>query len=162
MFYGDIIFEKRIIMSLIESKAQICVSVDRQWRPLWESRMSDPLDDAETLKMRDGNRIVEIGQKPNFYSDIEGQFRGLLKIRFEGVARLQQSWRELQAMQVYAGESVTKIYMTSFIQYMVDSGVDVRADLIDGGWLEIDTVQDVSVFDFMYRKGFLTQFINLI
>ncbi|MBJ7514603.1 MAG: phosphocholine cytidylyltransferase family protein, partial [Acidimicrobiia bacterium] len=46
--YGDILYETRIIESLLKSTSQIAITVDRGWRSLWEARMTDPLSDAET------------------------------------------------------------------------------------------------------------------
>ena len=41
--------------------------------------MENPLDDAETLKIKNGN-IIEIGKKAYSYDEIEGQYIGLFKI----------------------------------------------------------------------------------
>ena len=64
--YGDIIFEKNVLESLINSPNDISVIVDKQWKRLWEKRFQDPLSDAESLIIEDGC-IVEIGQKVNSY-----------------------------------------------------------------------------------------------
>ena len=78
--YSDIIYNKTILHKLIESKNNFSVVVDKDWRQLWNLRMQNPLDDAETLKIKNNN-IIEIGQIPNDYNDIEGQYIGLIKIK---------------------------------------------------------------------------------
>ena len=43
--------------------------VDRKWKELWLKRMFNPLDDAETLKIKNG-KIIELGKKPKNYMEI--------------------------------------------------------------------------------------------
>jgi hypothetical protein len=43
--------------------------------------------------------------------------------------------------------------MTSFIQYLIDSGWDIRAAFIDSGWLEVDTVEDLQCYERMNTAG---------
>lgn len=85
--YGDIVYSKEILMSLIMSKAPYAITVDLLWRELWEMRMSDPLMDAESLKMNDKGYIVELGKQPESFDDIQGQYMGLIKIAFPFVKK---------------------------------------------------------------------------
>ena len=39
------------------------------------------------------------------------------------------------------------MYMTSFIQNIIDSGWDVRASLTNRGWLEVDSVEDLEAYE---------------
>ena len=77
--YADIIYKKEILEKLITSDVNFGVVVDKGWKNLWLTRMENPLEDAETLKITNGN-ILEIGRKPNSYDDIEAQYIGLIKI----------------------------------------------------------------------------------
>ena len=71
--YGDIIFEKNVLESLIDSPDDISVIIDKQWKELWRKRFQDPLSDAESLVIEDG-RIVEIGQKVNLeFTSLPGE-----------------------------------------------------------------------------------------
>ena len=45
--------------------------------------MKNPLDDAETFKLDKNGFIKELGKKANDYSEIEGQYIGLFKIKSE-------------------------------------------------------------------------------
>ena len=40
---------------------------------------------------------------------------------------------------LYDGQSFNNMYMTSFLQYLIDCGTDIRAAFIHNGWLEVDT-----------------------
>ena len=69
--YGDIIFEKKVLDKLIQSKADFSVVVDKNWKRYWEMRFDNPLDDAESLKidtdgdsLSDKNEIILFGSNP--------------------------------------------------------------------------------------------------
>jgi len=145
--YGDIVYETRILKALLACTAPVCLTVDSSWQQYWAMRMDDPLTDAETLKLVDGDRIVELGKKPNSYDDIQGQYMGLIKIRADHVQKLADVWHRLDTSATYDGKDFDNMYMTSFIQTLIDKGWDVRAARIDNGWLEIDEPGDLELAD---------------
>ena len=49
--YGDIIYSKDILEKLLASRADIAVVIDTEWKSYWQSRSSNPLADAESLKL---------------------------------------------------------------------------------------------------------------
>ena len=159
--YSDIIYEPRVLQSLLETDAPIALSVDREWRTLWEARMEDPLTDAETLKLTDTNRITELGKKPQSYEDIQGQYMGIIKIRKDMIKRIIDAWHNLNKKQQTEGSDVANMYMTSFIQLLIDGGVEVKAAFTDGGWIEIDTASDLEIFNDLHLKDTLKNFIKL-
>lgn len=159
--YGDIVYEPRVVQSLIDVDAPIAISVDRQWQKLWESRMDDPLSDAETLKLADGDHIVELGKKPLSLDDIQGQYMGLIKVRGDSVQAFRDAWHRLDRKGVYDGKDFDNMFMTSFIQNLIDTGHDVRAAFTDNGWIEVDTVEDLAHYESMHREGTLQKFVRL-
>jgi choline kinase len=44
----------------------------------------------------------------------------------------------------YDGQEFSNMYMTSFIQYLIDTGWDTRAAFIDNGWAEVDSPEDLD------------------
>jgi choline kinase len=150
--YGDIIFEPRVLEALLACNAPIALTVDRQWQRYWSLRMENPLSDAETLK-RDGDRILEVGKKPKGYEEIQGQYMGLIKVRADHAPKLPAVWRALDRNGRYDGKDFDNMFMTSFLQHLIDSGWDVRAALVDNGWLEVDTVEDLAYYQAMLQAG---------
>ena len=144
--YSDIIYKKEILEELINSKDDFSVVVDKKWRELWSLRMENPLDDAETLKVKNGN-IVELGKKPNSYDEIEGQYIGLIKISKDTINRVIEFYDNLDRDKIYDGTDFDNIYMTSFIQMIIDDLLDVKPMFIEGGWLEIDSVDDLNRYE---------------
>ena len=61
----------------------------------------------------------------------------------------------------YDGKDFDNMYMTSFVQYLVDSGWDVRAIPVDGGWLEIDSVDDLETYEKWAQDGALGDHITI-
>lgn len=159
--YGDIVYEPKVLRSLMATDAPIVVSVDREWQRLWESRMEDPLSDAETLKLQDGNRVIELGKKPRSLAEIQGQYMGLIKVRGDAIEAFRRAWHELDRNGLYDGKDFDNMYMTSFIQHLIDAGHEVRAAFTDNGWIEVDTVEDLKHYERLHRTGELDRFVKL-
>lgn len=142
--YADIVYDEKILQKLIDSKDDFSVVVDKKWRELWSQRMDNPLEDAETLKVIDG-KIIELGKKPNCYDEIEGQYIGLIKISKNVIHQVINYYEDLDKNSFYDGKDFNNMYMTSFIQMMIDNLLDVKPIFIDGGWVEVDCVDDLKV-----------------
>ncbi|ABM61551.1 NTP transferase domain-containing protein [Halorhodospira halophila] len=151
--YGDIVYEPRVLAALQAVDAPIGLAVDREWRRYWAARMDDPLADAETLKLTDGDRVVELGKKPEGYADIQGQYTGLIKVRADHVRRLPEVWRAMDRHATYDGKDYDNMYMTSFIQHLIDMGWEARAAFIDNGWAEVDCEADLAAATGFWSAG---------
>lgn len=151
--YGDIVYEQRVLAALQAVDAPIALAVDREWRSYWAARMADPLSDAESLKLSDSDRVVELGKKPQSYDEIQGQYIGLIKIRADYVARLPQLWRSMDRDAIYDGKDYDNMFMTSFIQHLIHIGWEARAAFIDNGWAEVDCEYDLNVATEFWRAG---------
>lgn len=142
--YSDIIYSARIVKKLMEFEGEVGVIIDKEWRTLWERRFSDPLSDAETLKIREG-KIREIGKKPRDFSEIEGQYIGLMKFSSAFLPRLIEHYEHLDPRALYEGKALKEMYMTTLLQSVIERFDNVKPVMIQGGWGEIDSVSDLSV-----------------
>lgn len=143
--YSDIVYTRGVVARLLQSTADFAVVVDRDWRRLWQERMDDPLDDAETLRLDARGRIIELGKKARSYADIEGQYIGLLKVSAAAWRELRVFYDNLDRNAEYDGKSFENMYMTSFVQAVIDRLMPVAAVPIHGGWLEIDVPSDLAI-----------------
>lgn len=159
--YADIVYEPRVLRSVLDCRAPLCVAVDREWRAFWQLRMDDPLSDAETLRLDDGDRITELGRKPDGYDDIQGQYMGLMKLRGDHIDQFCDTWHLMDRKARYDGKDFDNMYLTSYLQHLIDGGWDVRAAFTDNGWLEVDTVEDLARYESMQQDGTLRPFIRL-
>ncbi len=160
--YSDIVYEPRILSALLSSPHDCAVTVDRNWRALWEWRFVDPLSDAESLRLDEHGRIVEIGQPATDMDAIEAQYMGLLRFKGEGITRLRDAYAQLGAVQRpwMARRPVEKAYMTDLLTEMVLMGTALHAVPVEGGWLEIDTVEDYERIAAAIANGSILRFFD--
>lgn len=158
--YGDIVYEPSVLNGLLACEAPVCLAADRQWRRYWESRMENPLDDAETFQMTGSCRVKELGKKPTGYHEIQAQYMGLIKVNASRALDFARAYNRMDQNLTYDGKSFKNMYMTSFLQHLIDSGWDIQAVLVDNGWLEVDTVGDLELYDHLQQKGELEKFYN--
>jgi L-glutamine-phosphate cytidylyltransferase len=160
--YSDIVYEPRVLRALLDSRADISVVVDSRWRALWERRFVEPLSDAETLQLDDMGDIVEIGQKPQSFDQIEAQYIGLMRFRGNGVAALRNGYASMREADRPWKKTrpVEGAYMTDLLSELILSGHRVHAVPIDAGWLEVDTVRDYELYASMFADGSITDFFD--
>jgi len=106
--------------------------------------MDNPLDDAETMKIDKDENIVELGKKPQGYYDIEAQYIGLIKVSSKALPLIRDFYHSLDKKADYDGKDFDNMYMTSFLQMIIDKLMPIQAVRINGGWLEIDSVSDLK------------------
>jgi choline kinase/gamma-glutamyl-gamma-aminobutyrate hydrolase PuuD len=142
--YSDIVYIPSIVDALLACKGDICVVVDRDWRAQWESRMEDPLSDAETLKIGSDGNIIELGKKPKSYDEIEGQYIGLMKFSPRGLKLLMDHYDLFDKNGTFDGKDFDNMYMTSLIQSLINADICVTPVFINGGWTEVDCPTDLD------------------
>ena len=144
--YSDIIYTPNVLKKLMRNDDDIAVVVDKDWEKLWRLRMDDPLLDAETMKIDDKGRVVELGKKAKKLSEIEAQYIGLIKISRDMIPRICKYYKALDKEETYDGQSFNNMYMTSLIQKFIDYLAPVYAVEIHGGWLEVDSISDLKKY----------------
>ena len=144
--YADIIYRENIIKKLQEDKSDFSVIVDKNWKELWKLRMENPLLDAETMKIDSDGYIYELGQKPQSFDEIQGQYIGLVKISKEFLPEVTKYYKSLDKSAIYDGKTFDNMFMTTFIQSLIDNVKKPKAVFIEGGWVEIDSCQDIEAY----------------
>jgi len=164
--YGDIIFEPSVIQSLMDSRHDISVIVDKNWKDLWNVRFKNPLDDAESLVLDKNELILELGQKVESIDDIQGQFIGLMKFQNNGIIDIINFYKK---MKIMANSSINplnpnlpfeKSFMTDFLQGLIRNNHKLNAIMIKNGWLEIDSLKDYNLYKKMYDDKSLNKLIS--
>lgn len=143
--YGDIIYKSVILESLLNSKdTDISLISDKNWENLWRIRMENIYSDVESFKTKD-NKVFELGKKTNNKKDIEGQYIGLFKVHSHKVIEFFSIYEKLQ--NKLPEKEWKNMYMTSYIQHLIDIGWNVKPVWIEGGWLEIDSINDLNSYE---------------
>ena len=142
--YGDIVYSGEILRKLIKSNADISVTIDKDWEKYWGARNENPLDDAETLKLSEDGKILEIGNKPESIDEIDGQYMGLMKLSSIGIEQIKNVFRKALVTGELVGNPLENSYMTDLLQATINAGYSVQSVPISGGWVEVDTVSDLE------------------
>ena len=158
--YGDIVYERKVLEATFAQESDIVLAADREWKRLWSLRMDEPLDDAETFKMAQG-RVIELGKKPKNYDEVQAQYMGLIRIAGSKVEDFINFYHVLDKSANYDGKNFDNMYMTSLIQNLIDAGWNVCPALVDNGWIEIDSASELEVYEALYQKGKLDEYVRL-
>jgi choline kinase len=161
MAYGDIVYEACVLETLLHTKGEIVVTADRKWQALWSARMEDYASDVETFRLHHDGSVTELGRRPQSLDEVEAQYIGLVKFPAACHARLMAFYDSLDRNAVFDGQPFPKMYMTSFIQQLIDAGWNVQPALIDGGWLEVDTLEDLHNYETLTEEGKLDSLCRL-
>ncbi len=145
--YGDIVFGPAIVEALAREPASLAVAVNTRWRELWQQRMRDPLADAESLRLDGRGYVVEIGRRPRGYEDVQAQYMGLVRIGREATPRLRAFYRSLDRDRLYEGRDFHNMFMTAFLQEVIDRLMPIKAVPVDGGWVEVDSLSDLAAYE---------------
>ena len=165
--YGDIIFEKKVLDKLIQSKADFSVIVDKNWKRYWEIRFDNPLNDVESLKIDTDDNITSIGQKTQKINEIEGQYIGLMKFQNAGLEKIKKFYEKTKSQSTNNSNPLNPLvsfqqsFMTDFLQGLINDGCKLKAVEIENGWLELDTINDHNKYTELYSKNKLSEFIDL-
>jgi phosphoenolpyruvate phosphomutase len=154
--YSDIIFDSEIVAKLIECEAEIAITVDVNWLQRYDGRDLHPISEAELVKIENG-QVVKIGKEVVRPDEAHGEFIGLAKFTRSGAKAMRTAYHriaeERPAAPFQHAASLDKAYVTDMIQELVDNGSLVQSIDIKGGWMEIDTPQDLE----RAQRQFLTQ-----
>lgn len=138
--YGDIVYRADIVAKLMASDAAIAISYDELWLDLWRQRFIDPLSDAECFIQHDG-WLQKIGGRAAAANDILGQYMGLLKITPQG-------WQQIcGCIKTLPPGQDKQIDMTTLLSLLLSNGVRIAAVPVKGGWVEVDTASDISLYE---------------
>jgi choline kinase len=145
--YGDIVYEGAVVQKLVESEADIALGCDTAWRRRYVGRTQHPETDAEKLRA-DGKRVVEISRTiPSEQAD--GEFIGVMKLSRAGAAEFLNAFDEAKTRygggQFREGRSFQKAYLLDLLAEMLERGTTMQREDTLGGYMEIDTLQDLSM-----------------
>lgn len=164
--YADILYENRVLHTLLRASSyDIAVIVDTLWKEYYQERFEEPFEDAESLIYDTDGRILEIGESHPTPSDVQAQYIGLIKLSSNGSKMVQQMYQRAKVRYWnkpwQRGRIFQKVYMTDFLQALIDDGIPVYAVPVQHGWLEFDTVTDYEKVLEWFAQGTLDRFCLL-
>ena len=145
--YSDILYKPEIIKKLVKSPHDITIVLDSKWKTRYKDRSQHPMDDAEKVIYKD-NKIIRISRKiSNKRADSE--FTGLAKFSTKGaqkfIAHYHKAEQKYKDKPFQGSSKFRKAYLIDMFQEMLEEGENIFQITIDGGYYEIDTVEDLRL-----------------
>jgi choline kinase len=153
--YADIVYRGSAVKALVASPLDKVLVCDTDWRRRYVDRSQHPESDGEKMRA-EGSRVVELSRRiPS--EQASGEFIGVAKFTREGARELVgafdaadrrwsgKTWRE--------GRTFERAYLIDLLQEMIEGDsvfhkVDTR-----GGYMEIDTREDLACADKWWRES---------
>lgn len=145
--YADIVYPADTVSKLIKKKGDILITYDSDWLKLWRRRFNNPLSDAETFRIGAGGILLEIGNRAESIDEIRGQYMGLLKFTPCG-------WKSVEKyLSGLTSKELDFLDMTSLLRGLLKSGVLIKTVPIKGKWFEVDSENDLKLYNSLIRKS---------
>jgi choline kinase len=145
--YSDIVFRPEVVRSVLETEGDYALVIDRRWHEAYVGRQQHPVEEGEVARVVDG-RVTLLGKKTVPPDQAAGEFIGLA--RFSARAAEAMRARYHARKNEYSGKPYERAprfevaYLTDLLNDLIESGEIMRPAFIDGGWREIDTVEDLE------------------
>ena len=145
--YADILYGGDIVAKLISRPEDIVLVVDVGWSHRYRGRDQHPVSEAELVRVENG-RVAAIGKGVVEPGEAHGEFIGLARFSSSGAEAMKAAYNEVLNERPGApfqrASSLKTAYLNDMLQELVDRGHMVTTVDIDGGWIEIDTPQDLE------------------
>lgn len=145
--YGDIVYHPSVLSHLLDTPGPCTLVIDEAWKKTYEGRTDHPEDQAELCRVSNFGLVTEVGKHVG-PSDAFGEFIGLARFSGAFTARMWATYLTAQANgmdQPYGkAPSLRKAYLTDLLNIAIENGEPVGVLATEGGWREIDTVQDLE------------------
>ncbi|MBI4053509.1 MAG: phosphocholine cytidylyltransferase family protein [Candidatus Diapherotrites archaeon] len=164
--YADVLFEPKVLKKVLDSNADIGVTVDLAWKDYWTARLGSFELDTESLGFDDSGAITGLGTDSPPIEEIDGRYVGLLKFSKKGVEQARKVYHAgrkgfLGKPWGPSGKVFQKAYMTDLLNKCIEAGNRVEAIRIERGWLEFDTNGDYEKMMQLEKAGGLKRFFDL-
>jgi choline kinase len=152
--YGDIVYEGAVVQKLVASPADIALGCDTAWRRRYVGRTQHPETDAEKLRAT-GSQVVELSRTiPS--EQANGEFIGVMKLSAGGagsfLAAFDHAERAHRGGLYREGRSFQKAYLIDLLAEMLEQGTPMQREDTAGGYMEIDTLQDLSMSEQWWKE----------
>jgi L-glutamine-phosphate cytidylyltransferase len=152
--YADIVYEGAVVDKLVRSPHPIALGCDTEWQRRYVERFQHPESDAEKMRA-DGSRVIEVSRTiPSVQA--AGEFIGVMKLDALGAGQLLDAYdsvRDTYAGRVWrGGRPFEKAYLIDLLQHMLEQGLEMHRENTAGGYMEIDTLEDLSHAEKWWRE----------
>jgi choline kinase len=150
--YTDIVYRGGPVKEAVESKHEKVLVCDTDWRRRYIHRANHPESDAEKMRA-DGDKVIELSRTIES-TQAQGEFIGVAKIGKDGAAELLEAYEKAKATEKTLGDRpFKKAYLIHMWQWMIERGSVFHRVNTDGGYMELDTLEDLSMAETWWNGG---------
>ena len=148
IMFGDILFEEMILQQILNSKGDIVIAIDKDWKKAYEERSDNPKSKADKVLINDGNVIQISAKNIEVKNDnYVGELLGLMKLSTKGSKILIEQYEKLENSHTgkfHNAASLKKAKFVDMLQELISLGIIITPVSIKGKWCEIDTPYDLK------------------
>jgi choline kinase len=153
--YADIVYRGSVVQKLVAAPHDKVLACDTDWRRRYVDRSQHPESDGEKLRA-DGERVVELSRR--IPSDAaSGEFIGVAKFTPAGARELVEAYDAARARHAGTvwreGRTFERAYLIDLFQTMIEQGSPFHRVDTDGGYMEIDTGEDLACAAKWWRES---------
>ena len=151
--YSDILFTEEVVRGLVQSRDELALGVDTDWREHYKPRTRHPPHDAEKVITR--GRKVERVYRTIPYEDATGEFIGVARFGTSGARQFREFYhrRKWQHWCKPYREAATfqKAYLIQMFQDMIEHDIAFGHVVTPGKYREIDTQEDMNLAQTLWQ-----------
>lgn len=150
--YTDIVYRGQCVKDAVDAPWDKVLVCDTDWRRRYVRRTNHPESDAEKMRA-EGPRVVETSR--TIPSDqASGEFIGVTKFTADGARELLEAYDEAKASCPTLGDRpFQKAYLIHLFQRMIERGSAFHRVDTHGGYMELDTLQDLELAETWWNGG---------
>lgn len=150
--YTDIVYRGQAVKDVVASPHDKVLVCDTDWRRRYVRRTKHPESDAEKMRA-EGSRVVDISRViPS--EEATGEFIGVAKFTARGARELFAAYDEAKASCETLGDRpFKKAYLIHLFQRMIERGSEFHRVDTPGGYMELDTLEDLSLAETWWQGG---------
>jgi choline kinase len=156
--YTDIVYRGSAVAAAVASPHDKVLVCDTDWRRRYVGRTRHPETDAEKMRAEPdpegkGSRVLELSR--TIASEAAtGEFIGVAKMTADGARELLAAYDETKATCPTLGDRpFLKAYLIHLFQWMIDRGSVFHQVPTHGGYMELDTLEDLSLAERWWQGG---------
>jgi choline kinase len=153
--YADIVYRGAAVKRAVDSPRDKVLVCDTDWRRRYVKRSQHPETDAEKMRA-EGDRVVELSRRIAS-EKASGEFIGVTKFTPSGARELLAGFDEAAAKWTgktwREGRTFERAYLIDLFQEMLEHGSEFHRVDTFGGYMEIDTQEDLASAEQWWRES---------
>lgn len=150
--YTDIVYRGKAVRDATSATHDSVLVCDTDWRRRYVRRTRHPETDAEKMRA-EGERVIEVS-RTIASEEASGEFIGVAKFSADGARELCESFDVARMSEKTLGDRpFEKAYLIHLFQWMIDRGATFHRVDTPGGYMEIDTLEDLDLAQTWWEGG---------